>query len=98
MARKTSQKRYIPNGPFATRLNGVRYVFHPDHVDAKSGMPGYDKLPKALSKQMRDSFKVIEVPGPVEQASAAPGETRTASRRAKAEDDGPEAVDDGDDV
>lgn len=78
------------------RLNGVRYVFNPDHVDGKTGLPGYDQLPKGLSKEQRDSFRTIKAEAQVEAATAAPGELRAAARKSKASDDGPETVDEDD--
>ena len=79
--------RYLPRNPFTVRLDGVRYVFNPDHQEG--GLPGYPKLPKGMSKQQRDSFYKIDVPGSapvVEQATAAPGEKRSTTKPVPGED------------
>lgn len=75
-------KRYLPKGPFATRIDGVRYVFNPDYTH-RDGQPGYPELPKGLSKEMQASFYTIDVPGVVEvveAATAGPGEKRSVRK------------------
>jgi hypothetical protein len=76
-------RHYIPVAPFNVYIGGVKAVFHPDHVDRTSGLPGYpeDQVPKEL----RGSFRAIDIgdaDGPVEQATAAPGEKRATKPRA----------------
>lgn len=76
-------KRYIPNGPLATDVNGRSRVFTPNR-ERPDGTIGYDAdevagIPKA---QLKALFRVVDV-GTVEEATAAPGETRTSTRKKK---------------
>ena len=86
-------KRYVPKGQFAVYIDGTPRVFKPDYIDPATGLQGYAKLPKGLSKQQRDSFNEVEVGPPVEQATAAPGEKRTRkTRKPKAQKVGVESA------
>ena len=69
------EKRYIPSKPFAVHLEGVHWVFSPDHIE--DGEHGYKKLPKGMNKAQRALFRVVGgSTRKVEKATAAPGEER----------------------
>ena len=70
-------KRYLPHMPLAIG----RKVFSPGYVHV-DGVAGYPELPK-LTKDQKSLFYEIEVPAPVEQATATPGETRKVGRPRK---------------
>ena len=70
--------RYIPIEAFAVFDGSRPFVFSPDYVHPDTGELGYLKsqLPK-MSKDQMAKFRVVGGdPVKVEQATAAPGETR----------------------
>ena len=78
-------RHYIPTTPFNVYIGGVKAVFHPDHRDRATGLPGYPEA--QVPKELRGSFRAIDIgdaDGPVEQATAAPGEKRATKPRATA--------------
>lgn len=69
------EKRYIPTQAFAVHLEGIRWVFSPDHIE--DGELGYKRLPKGMNKDQKKLFRVVGGSRPkVEKATAAPGEER----------------------
>lgn len=84
--------RYIVDKPFSAYVDGVWLTFTPNYTH-RDGQPGYPNIPTKLNKAQKDLFRAIDVDtsgaGPVEQATAAPGEKRTikpktAATKAKA--------------
>lgn len=70
-----SETRYIPTQSFAVHLEGVRWVFSPDHIE--DGELGYKRIPKGMNKAQRALFRVVGgSKTKVEKATAAPGEER----------------------
>lgn len=78
-------KRYEPRSPFSVDVKGVPRTFTPGYIDPVTKLQGYSEAQlKGLTRDQRASFHEIgadfdDEPA-VEQATAAPGEKRTAKR------------------